>query len=247
MTTDANVERLYQQIELVRGVGDRGRGQLCVMSFVAFLAGEGHTDNPLTASALIRRFAMTINDEMPDAMRQRLKAFAPRILGTRDAHDLARTRLLIEAARTELLPRIRADFGEAARSGVRVARAMAGQRRADRLPELCEQVASMASHGCNLWNAQTCEDVASAVARLLSRCGHMALTPAQRDWYWLKGIDLLDRLTDVGAQEARPAVPTERVAAMEAFLRLRQPVIQRRARTVAAFARVRSLIPVLMR
>jgi hypothetical protein len=246
MTTDANVERLYQQIELVRGVGDRGRGQLCVMSFVAFLAGEGHTDNPVTASTLIRRFAMTINDEMPDAMRQRLKAFAPRILGTRDAHDLARTRLLIEAARTELLPRICADFGEAARSGVRVTRAMSG-RRADRLPELCEQVASMASHGCNLWNAQTCEDVASAVARLISRCGHMAMTPAQRDWYWLKGIDLLDRLTDVGADEPRPAVPAERVRVIEDFLRQRQPIIQRRARTAAALARVRSLIPVLMR
>lgn len=247
MTADANLEHLYQQIELVRGVGDRGRGQLCIMSFVAFLAGEGHTDNPVTASSLIRRFAMTVNDEMPDPMRQRLKSFAPRILGTRDTHDPARMRMLIEAARTELLPRINAEFGDAARNTGRGTRTLQGYRKADRLPELCEQVVSMASHGCTLMTAQTCEDVASAIARLISRCGHMALTPVQRDWYWLKAIDLLDRLCDVGIEETRPAVPAERVQVMDEFLRQRRPLLQRKARTAAALARMRGLIPALIR
>ena len=87
MTVDERMEQVYQQIELVRGVGDRRRAKLCIMSFVALLAGESHTDSPDTASAVLRRFAITINDEMPADMRQRLKPFAPRIIGTRDQWD----------------------------------------------------------------------------------------------------------------------------------------------------------------
>ena len=77
MTIDAQLEHLYQQIELVRGSGDPKHRRLCIMSFVAFLNGEPHTDNPTTASSLIRRYAMVINDEMPDSLRQRLKPTIP--------------------------------------------------------------------------------------------------------------------------------------------------------------------------
>ena len=64
MNVNAAMERLYERVELVRGVGDRWRGQLCLMSFVALLAGEAHSDSPLTASSVIRPFGMVINDEM---------------------------------------------------------------------------------------------------------------------------------------------------------------------------------------
>ena len=243
MTVDARMEDLYQQIELVRGAGDRKRGKLCVMSFVAFLAGESHSDNPATASTLIRRFAMTINDAMPDNLRQRLKAFAPRIVGTRDGQDRARVKVLIEAARSELLPQISADFGDPAAGEGRVPPMSRIHRGAVTLPELREQVVSIILYGSEPGNTQACEEIASALAHLISQCGRMADTPAQRDWYWLKAIELLDRLCDVGATKERPPVPDERVTAMGAYLEQRNEL---RAKTASTFARVRSLIPALI-
>ena len=59
MTVDERMEQVYQQIELVRGVGDRRRAKLCIMSFVALLAGESHTDSPDTASAVLREILET--------------------------------------------------------------------------------------------------------------------------------------------------------------------------------------------
>ena len=46
MSVNLAVERLYEEVELVRGTGNRHRGELCIMSFVAYLAGEPHTDSP---------------------------------------------------------------------------------------------------------------------------------------------------------------------------------------------------------
>lgn len=245
MTIDARMEDLYQQIELVRGAGDRKRGKLCVMSFVAFLAGESHSDNPTTASTLIRRFAMTVNDAMPDGLRQRLKTFAPRIVGTRDGQDRARVKVLIEAARSELLPRISGDFGEPVAGEGRIPPVSRIHRGAVTLPELREQVVSIILYGSEPSNTQACEEIASALAHLISQCGRMADTPAQREWYWLKAIELLDRLCDVGASKDRPTVPDERLAAMGAYLEQRHEM-QLRTKTASTFARVRNLIPTLI-
>jgi hypothetical protein len=46
---------------------------LCGISFVALLAGEGNTDQPASASPLIRNLAIPVNDAMPQEVRQRLK------------------------------------------------------------------------------------------------------------------------------------------------------------------------------
>src|SRR6185437_15883950 len=40
--------------------------------------------------------------------------------------------------------------------------------------------------------------IATAAGRLLVFCATMAPKSADRAWYWMKGIDLLDRLCDVG-------------------------------------------------
>jgi hypothetical protein len=37
MSVNLRAERLYDQVELVRGIGSRNRGQLCIISFVAYL------------------------------------------------------------------------------------------------------------------------------------------------------------------------------------------------------------------
>jgi hypothetical protein len=245
MTVDARWESLYQQVQLVRGVGDRKRGKMCIMSFVAFLAGEDHSDKPVTASPLIRQFAIIINDEMPDTMRQRLKSFAPRILGTRDGKDPTRAQLLMEVARVELLPRIVREFGSAL-VGDTCARPRSQMHQKEvTLPQAYEQAVSLVASAPEQGNLLRYEEPAAAVARLIALCGRMAATQDERDWYWLKAIELLDRLCD--ADNDRLRFPAERLPAMQAFLERRNEQQQRKARTVAALARVRNFIPALIR
>lgn len=95
---DERLERLYRHVELVRGAGDPRSGKLCRVSFVAFLAGEGHSDRAVTASPLIRELAVRINDAMPQEMRQKLKPFVPRIFGTNDGRDVQRAAMLYVVA-----------------------------------------------------------------------------------------------------------------------------------------------------
>jgi hypothetical protein len=74
-------QRVLDRFELVSGIGDPDQGTACVMSLVAYLAGEGRTDRPACASPLVRHFAIPVNDGMPREMRQRLKPFVPRLIG----------------------------------------------------------------------------------------------------------------------------------------------------------------------
>ena len=106
MHLDLRLERALERVELVTGVGTRDAGRMCVMSLVACLAGEEHTDSPACASPLIRAFAIPLNDNMPHTVRQRLKPFAPRILGTQDGQDAVRAELLRQALSQEILPKL---------------------------------------------------------------------------------------------------------------------------------------------
>src|SRR4051812_3536402 len=117
MNVDRRLERLCDCVTLVHGLGDRSRARLCIMSLVASLAGEAHSDRPTSASPLIRSFGMPLNDIMPHGVRQRLKPFAPRILGTNDGCDRPRAEVLRRALAGEILPRIRGDFGVAQAAG----------------------------------------------------------------------------------------------------------------------------------
>lgn len=242
MTVDARLERLYQQIELVRGIGDPNRRRLCIMSFVAFLTGEAHTDRPSTVSSLIRRFAMVINDEMPDSLRQRLKSFAPRLIGTKDDEDHARAQLLVDAAQVEILPRIAEDFGRTITPSRCAINGKGPCKQPVTLHELAEKVAGFGTSP----GTYNCEDMAAALAQLLAHCGKAA--PASLgDWYWLKAIDLLDRLSDFTTGRPRPEICPERLVSLEAFLTRRSEMQQHKMRAAAAFARVRSFIPAFMR
>lgn len=225
MNVDERMERLYERIKLVRGAGDRRRGQLCLMSFVALLGGEEHTDDPRTASTMIRRYGITINDEMPADIRQRLKPFAPRILGTRDGNDRARAQMLLEAWHTEVLPRLAADFGQ--RDGATDGAAL-------RL--LSSEVVPLDP---TVW-----AQVASSVAQQLAHCA--AVAPAcGREWYWLKAVDLLDRLCDVGGEAPRLPLNIEQVSLAEKELEKRPVSRPRNRLAVAALARIQRLIPAL--
>lgn len=246
MTVDTRFEALYGQIALVRGAGDRRKGELCLMSLAAFLAGESHSDNPATASAVIRRFAMQINDEMPPELRQQLKPFAPLILGTRDGLDSERAHLLIAAMRMELLPRAATEFCNAVSFAP-----LATSRARNRIwPEVYQQVTSLLSKAGTLRGAHECDQIAAAAARLICHCGRLAPLPDQRAWYWAKAVDLLDRLCTIGNENPRPAIPEWQLSAMSAFLQQRHhhrtpQVACRKLANTWTYAR--HLLPVLVR
>ncbi len=246
MTVDTRFERLYSQIELVRGAGDRRKGQLCLMSLAAFLAGESHSDNPAIASAVIRRFAMTINDEMPAELRQQLKPFAPLIIGTCDGRDSERVRLLTAVMRTDLLPRIKTEFCD-----MLAPTPLAKWKSKTRTwPETYHQAVAILSGVDAPVDVRECDQIAAAVARVICLCGRMAPLPEQRAWYWAKAVDLLDRLCMIGNEEPRPEVSESQLSAINTYLQQRHG----RAAPVGGtwkfadtWTRARQLLPVLVR
>jgi hypothetical protein len=240
MTLDLRLEQLYRQIELVKGVGDPRRGQLCVMSFVALLAGESHSDSPATASTVIRRFAIPLNDRMPPALRQRLKPFAPRIIGTRDACDAVRADILANAVRGEIMPRVQAEFGPARSAiawlgGVRelhqAARALLDRLSAFEGTDILSRVPEVQS------------EIAMATAQLICLAARSSPRAEDAEWYWNKGIDLLDRLCDVGNGKERPPVDSLRIAWIEMVLARRERLAQRTAIGGRTLERLRCLLP----
>src|SRR5207249_8950592 len=54
----------------------------CVMEAVAYVAGEPWTDSPKCASPVLSAFLRALNDGLPNADRQKLKAFIPRLVDT---------------------------------------------------------------------------------------------------------------------------------------------------------------------
>lgn len=222
---DTRVERLYQQIELVRGSGDPSRGRLCIMSFVAFLAGERHSDAPATASAVIRNFAIVVNDEMPAHLRQRLKPFAPRILGTNDGLDRQRLDLLRRAATEELLPLAGATPCPASPAP---ASGLMGWIRARLMPQMEATLAADAVAASEV-------ELAASAAKLIALAARRAPNAAEQERCWGKAIELLDRLCDVGAERPRPQAEPTRLAWLDELAAKSQ---RRRQRLQAAIGKV---------
>lgn len=216
MDQDLRLQRALDRVELASGVGDRRQGRMCVMSLAACLAGEDHTDSPDSASRLIGRFAIPINDHMPHEARQRLKVFAPRLLGTNDGRDKERAEVLRRALAEETLPRaalsllhpggppasaaaFRCAVGSAGPLGrlwLRLHRNAAERRAAKLLAEFQERSRRPGEEA----------EAASAAARLFCLWAREAADAREAEWYWNAAIGLLDRLCDVGA-EARRAAP----------------------------------------
>jgi hypothetical protein len=56
----------------------------CAMEWVAFIAGEPHTDQPACVDVALRRFGVGLNDNLPDDLRQQLRPYLARMIGTAD-------------------------------------------------------------------------------------------------------------------------------------------------------------------
>jgi len=205
------LERLCERVTLVDSIGSRRRGELCVMSFVALLAGERHTDHPASASPLIRNLAISVNDAMPNDVRERLKPFAARILGTNDGGDQARAEMLRQALATEILPRVRGEW----RPG-RITERYRGPLEflfAGAVGRDLEARASLLLARLGRGVPPGSEPiVGSAVGELLASCMREATTRERRAWYCDEAVGLLDRLCDVGPEPRRSPIPSDQVA-----------------------------------
>ncbi len=69
MTMRTEAQSYFDGVDLVTGFGERRDGELCVMSLVALLAGEQHSDRPSTACPVITAFVIRINDAIDKPAR----------------------------------------------------------------------------------------------------------------------------------------------------------------------------------
>jgi hypothetical protein len=229
MTEQPHTERLIEHVELVRSRGDPAQMKLCVMSLVARLAGEAHGDQPICASPVIAAFARAINDAMDRQTRQRLRPFAPRIVGTADRLDGARQDRLHAALVETLLPAIVTDLQAGARShdqaqAAELTASLAGQLAHaapdDQLRIVQDTQWDRAALIWPLRNALAARrdgdgvQQAESVARVLIAAVSCLARPSRRVWYWDRAVAILDQLCDVAdragvtpAEEA--ALPAE--------------------------------------
>lgn len=188
MSTEIAFQRLYERVELITGVGDARLGKLCIMSFVSLLSGEAFGDRPMSASPVIRKFVIPINDRMDDPGRQQLKPFAPRIVGTNDGRDARRADILYRAIVEEVLPTVPLD-----------------PSRMDDFASAEKRLGARAAHNlCYIALAYAegrHEVMAKEVGHLLAQLSDQAASPTAAQWYWGKAIELLDRLCDVAADD----------------------------------------------
>lgn len=230
MTSNITNQRLYDSISLVPRVGDRAENELCVMSLVALLAGEQHTDRPNVACPVIATFAIKVNDGIDCDARQTLKPFAPRIIGTRDNLARARARLLANSILSEVLPRQAADAGH------RVPESLVAQLRirstgleTEELQDLYELLKCNADTlGLNrtrlgdvryllrAYARGSDELVGNTCAAILSDFARHPVTLEGSGWYWNKAVELIDRICDIGDGIASAGAQVEHHANTEA-------------------------------
>jgi len=212
MTTDFSHQRLYDSIELVTGVGNRGDNELCLMSLVALLAGENHTDRPQAACPIIATFSIKINDGVDCDERQTLKPFAPRIIGTRDGLARHRVWLLTNAILGEVLPyRVQGAGHPVPAELLEQLRVSSQSFDPDELQDLYALMRSEAQvlgldrgHLADFrYLLRACargsdELAANACASILSDFARHPEQQEESGWYWNKAIELIDRICDVG-------------------------------------------------
>jgi hypothetical protein len=67
---------------LSKGSHETREQGLCAMEWVAYIAGEDHSDAPVCVDPVLRRFGIGLNDRLPDDLRQRLRPYLARMIGT---------------------------------------------------------------------------------------------------------------------------------------------------------------------
>ncbi len=78
---------------------------MCSMEWVAYIAGEEHTDAPRCVGQDLREFAICFNDAADPEMRQRLRPYLARCIGTNTIGQLLfRNEVFMEFMKTNGIP-----------------------------------------------------------------------------------------------------------------------------------------------
>jgi len=172
----------------------------------------------VTASPFIRHFAIALNDAMPEAERQRLKLFAPRIVGTNDGLDRDRARLVQRMFADEIVPQLRSDLADLWLPTI--IRGEWASYTAERPTSPQELVLAFLSNSntCRASPGRQTNNMAVIAAKLLTTCAMSAGSNADASFYWSKAIGMLDRLCDVGPPTPRPRMGATQVARADYIL-----------------------------
>lgn len=211
------LESLFRHVELVPRVGERRESELCVMSLVALLAGDRHTDRPATACPVIAAFAIKINDSVDCDTRQGLKLLAPQIMGTNDGRQYERAWLLARVCVNELFAYAMEDAGASGAAITDLPRMPLQPdntfdfKALSRDLQAAAQAAGVARNrladyrylmrACARGNP---EFIAAAAAVTVVDCARSAPGPVGDNRYWDVAINLFDRLCDIGTDERVP-------------------------------------------
>jgi hypothetical protein len=91
-----------REVKLLSGAhksryNERGEMTVCVNEYIAYLAGAEHSDQPKCVSPVLQRFTISLNDNLPDDERQRLRPYAVRMIGTAgDGQDERRSYMALD-------------------------------------------------------------------------------------------------------------------------------------------------------
>lgn len=92
MTITIIEERLASVTHLDDGAHSGPGDGICLLEAVAYITGEPWSDRPACACPVIARYAMNLNDRMPEDQRQRLLPYIVRIAGSRATPEIEQQR-----------------------------------------------------------------------------------------------------------------------------------------------------------
>lgn len=211
------VETLFRQLDLVPRVGERRESELCVMSLVALLAGERHTDRPVTACPVIAAYAIKVNDTIDCDTRQDLKLLATRIMGTNDGRHGERAWLLARVCVNEVFPLLMEDVGAPPHVIASLPRMPMDIDTSFDFKQLSNELQMAGRHyGMDRsriadfrYLLRACgrgspEFVSAAAAITLVDSARLSPLPLAENRYWDIAVGMFDRLCDVGLGERVP-------------------------------------------
>lgn len=219
MPEPAAVQSQIDRFDLVSRMGVREDRELCVMSLVALLAGERHTDRPKTACPVIASYVIKINDAVDCDTRQDLKPLAVRIMGTNDGRRRERAWVLARECVNDVFARLMEDAGATGEVVGALPRLPLRYDSTFEFKGLSKQLRAIgrAYHvprNClfdlryllRAMEHRSDELVASAAAVMMVDCARTIDGPVDENPYWNKAIEMFARLCDVGDGE-RATVP----------------------------------------
>jgi len=84
-----------ETLQLKKGAHSKFEDGACIMEAVAYVAGEPWSDHPACASPVISAFLRSYNDSVSDEVRQTLKPFIPRLVGTASTPEVESRRAIM--------------------------------------------------------------------------------------------------------------------------------------------------------